>query len=69
MQTLIKDLQANRGASVVIAGDEQPAVVHAIAHAINTQLGNIGTTVLVTDPIEVAPVNQLASLTRARRAT
>ncbi|MFP5246447.1 MAG: TAT-variant-translocated molybdopterin oxidoreductase [Thermoanaerobaculia bacterium] len=59
---LIKDLQANRGASVVIAGDEQPAVVHAIAHAINTQLGNIGTTVLVTEPIEIAPVNQLASL-------
>jgi MoCo/4Fe-4S cofactor protein with predicted Tat translocation signal len=62
VQTLIKDLQANRGTSVVIAGDDQPAVVHAIAHAINTQLGNIGTTVLVTDPIEVAPVNQLASL-------
>ncbi|HYH09946.1 MAG TPA: TAT-variant-translocated molybdopterin oxidoreductase [Thermoanaerobaculia bacterium] len=62
LSALVKDLQANRGASVVIAGDEQPAVVHAIAHAINTQLGNIGTTVLVTDPIEVAPVNQLASL-------
>jgi MoCo/4Fe-4S cofactor protein with predicted Tat translocation signal len=60
--TLIKDLQANRGASVVIAADEQPAAVHAIAQAINTQLGNIGTTVLVTDPIEVAPTNQLASL-------
>jgi len=60
--TLIKDLQANRGTSVVIAGDEQPAVVHALAHAINTQLGNIGTTVLVTEPIEVAPTNQLASL-------
>ncbi len=59
---LIKDLQANRGASVVIAGDEQPAEVHAIAHALNTQLGNIGSTVLVTDPVEVAPVNQLASL-------
>jgi molybdopterin-containing oxidoreductase family iron-sulfur binding subunit len=60
--TLIKDLQANRGTSIVLAGDEQPAVVHALAHAINTQLGNIGTTVLVTDPIEVAPTNQLASL-------
>jgi MoCo/4Fe-4S cofactor protein with predicted Tat translocation signal len=60
--TLIKDLQANRGASVVIAGEEQPAVVHALAHAINTQLANVGTTVLVTDPIEVAPMNQLASM-------
>ena len=60
--TLIKDLQANRGTSVVVAGDEQPAAVHALAHAINTQLGNIGTTVLITDPIEVSPVNQLASM-------
>jgi MoCo/4Fe-4S cofactor protein with predicted Tat translocation signal len=62
MQAMIKDLQANRGTSVVIAGDEQPAVVHAIAHAINTQLGNMGTTVLVSDPLEPAPTNQLASL-------
>ncbi|MGZ8711400.1 MAG: TAT-variant-translocated molybdopterin oxidoreductase, partial [Thermoanaerobaculia bacterium] len=63
ISTLIKDLQANRGTSVVVAGDEQPPAVHALAHAINTQLGNIGTTVLITDPIEVSPVNQLASLT------
>ena len=67
VSTLIKDLQANRGSSVVIAGDEQPAAVHAIAHAINTQLGNIGTTVLVSDPIEVAPTNQLASLMELAR--
>ena len=63
----IQDLLANRGASVVIAGDDQPAAVHAVAHAINAQLGNIGTTVLVTDPIEVAPVNQLASMTELVR--
>ncbi|HYI08619.1 MAG TPA: TAT-variant-translocated molybdopterin oxidoreductase [Thermoanaerobaculia bacterium] len=59
---LIKDLQANAGSSIVIAGDEQPAIVHAYAHVINSQLGNLGKTVFVTDPIEVAPVNQLASL-------
>ncbi|HEY0160321.1 MAG TPA: TAT-variant-translocated molybdopterin oxidoreductase [Thermoanaerobaculia bacterium] len=62
VQALIADLQGNRGASVVIAGEEQSAAVHAVVHAINSQLGNIGTTVLVTDPIEIAPVNQLASL-------
>ena len=67
LQKAIADLHANAGTSVVIAGDDQPPVVHAIAHAINTQLGNIGTTVLVTDPIEVAPVNQLASLTELVR--
>ena len=59
---IARDLQANRGASIVIAGDDQPPVVHAIAMAINQQLGNIGSTITITDPIEVAPVNQLESL-------
>jgi molybdopterin-containing oxidoreductase family iron-sulfur binding subunit len=62
LKALLEDLNANRGASVVIAGEEQPPVVHAIAHALNSQYGNIGSTVLVTDPVEVAPTNQLASL-------
>ncbi|HEX7708354.1 MAG TPA: TAT-variant-translocated molybdopterin oxidoreductase [Thermoanaerobaculia bacterium] len=62
VQSLIRDLQAHRGTAVVIAGDEQPAVVHALAHAINTQLGSIGTAVRLIESIEVAPVNQLASI-------
>jgi MoCo/4Fe-4S cofactor protein with predicted Tat translocation signal len=57
-----RDLKANAGKSIVIAGDDQPPAVHAIAHAINSSLGNIGTTVLITDSAEVAPVNQLESL-------
>src|ERR1051326_877159 len=57
-----RDLQKNRGASTVIAGEGQRPVVHAIAMAINQQLGNIGTTVTITDPLEVQPVNQLESL-------
>jgi molybdopterin-containing oxidoreductase family iron-sulfur binding subunit len=59
---IAKDLLANRGASIVIAGEGQPAAVHAVAMAINTMLGNIGTTVSITDPVEVAPVNQLESM-------
>jgi MoCo/4Fe-4S cofactor protein with predicted Tat translocation signal len=59
---LVRDLQKNRGASIVIAGDEQPAAVHALALAMNQALGNIGSTVTVIDPIEVGPVNQLESL-------
>ena len=59
---LARDLQAHRGRSAVIVGDEQPAAVHAIGHAINQALGNAGTTVVHTDPIEVSPVDQLASL-------
>jgi molybdopterin-containing oxidoreductase family iron-sulfur binding subunit len=62
ISALTRDLQRNRGASIVIAGDEQPPVVHAIAMAINQALGNIGSTITITDPVEVAPVNQLDSL-------
>ena len=40
--SVMKDLQANRGASIVIAGEYQSPRVHAIAHAMNAQLGNVG---------------------------
>ncbi len=48
---LAKDLQANRGKTIVIAGDHQPAIVHALAHAMNAALGSIGQTVTYTEPI------------------
>ena len=59
---IAKDLVANGGTSIVIAGEDQPPVVHAIAMAINQQLGNVGATINITDPVEVAPTNQLESL-------
>nr|MDP9362335.1 TAT-variant-translocated molybdopterin oxidoreductase [Acidobacteriota bacterium] len=59
---LVRDLQRNRGASIIVVGDEQPPVVHAMAMAVNQALGNIGATITITDPVEVAPVNQLDSL-------
>jgi MoCo/4Fe-4S cofactor protein with predicted Tat translocation signal len=58
----LKDLQAHRGRSLVIAGDYQPASVHALAHALNQSLGNVGTTVTYQPTIEVNPTDQLASL-------
>ena len=59
---LVKDLQANRGKSLVIAGDGQSAAVHALAHAINEALGNVGATVSYTQTPEAQPSNQLADL-------
>ena len=59
---LVKDLQANRGTSLVIAGDGQPASVHALAHAMNEALGNVGATVTYTQTAEAQPMNQLAGL-------
>jgi molybdopterin-containing oxidoreductase family iron-sulfur binding subunit len=62
MGPLVKDLQAARGRSIVIAGDGQPPVVHALAHAMNAALGNVGTTVTYTSTAEVRPTNQRAAL-------
>jgi MoCo/4Fe-4S cofactor protein with predicted Tat translocation signal len=59
---VIKDLTSHRGTSLVVAGDDQPAVVHALAHAINEHLGNNGRTVVYTEPVEAEPVDQLQSL-------
>ncbi len=59
---LIRDLQRHRGSSIVLAGDQQPPVVHALAHAMNHALGNVGETVVYTEPVEAAPVDQMASL-------
>src|SRR5208337_671835 len=59
---LVRDLQQHRGASLVVAGDRQPPIVHALAHAMNAALGNVGKTVYYTAPLEANPVNQLESL-------
>ena len=59
---LVNDLQAHRGQSIVIAGDGQPPIVHALAHAINEALGNVGATVTYTQTAEAQPMNQLAGL-------
>ena len=49
---LVKDLSANRGRALVVAGDEQPAVVHALAHAMNRTLGAGGETGGYTEPVD-----------------
>ena len=54
--------KTSRGASLVIAGDQQPPAVHALVHEINHALGNVGKTVFYTDPVAAQPVNQLESL-------
>src|SRR2546425_1068715 len=53
-----QDLQAHYGSGLVIAGEHQPPVVHALSHRINELLGNVGRTVVYTDPVNANPVNQ-----------
>ena len=59
---LVRDLQKHRSSSLVIAGDQQAPAVHALAHAMNATLGNVGRTVHYTDPLEVESVDQTRSL-------
>lgn len=59
---IARDLQQHQGTSLVIAGEQQPPVVHALAHSINDALGNVGKTVVHTDPIEAQPVNEMESI-------
>ena len=62
LDVLAADLRANPGASVIVPGEYQTAAVHAIAHALNGRLGNVGRTVTLAPPSEVRPEDQVASL-------
>jgi len=62
VKAVLGDLQSHRGRSLILAGDHQPPLVHALAHAMNQALGNIGSTVVYTDPVNAHPVNQTDSI-------
>jgi MoCo/4Fe-4S cofactor protein with predicted Tat translocation signal len=62
LEPLVRDLQQHRSASVIIAGSEAPPTVHALAHAMNNALTNVGKTVAYTDPLEANSVDQRESL-------
>jgi MoCo/4Fe-4S cofactor protein with predicted Tat translocation signal len=62
MEGCFSDLNSRTGSSIVVVGDHQPPIVHALAHAINAQLGNVGKTVFYTDSIDANPINQTESI-------
>ena len=57
-----KELAAHSGTSLVVAGDRQPPLVHAIAHVVNARLANVGKTVAYLDPVVASPLDQVRSL-------
>ena len=59
---LVKDLQAHKGSSIVIASEDQSPEINALVQAINGALGNAGKTVTYTEPIESNPTDQLADI-------
>jgi molybdopterin-containing oxidoreductase family iron-sulfur binding subunit len=56
------DLKANAGKCVVIPGEFADPVVHEAAFAINQALGNVGKTVVYTDPVNPMPSIQADDL-------
>ncbi|NNE65836.1 MAG: TAT-variant-translocated molybdopterin oxidoreductase [Pyrinomonadaceae bacterium] len=51
IKAMAKDLSDHKGKSLVVAGKQQPAYVHALAFAMNDALGNVGETVEFVEPM------------------
>ncbi len=62
VNAVVADLKEHAGRSVVVAGDEQSPMIHALAHAMNSALQNVGKTVTYTEPVEFKPTDQLEEL-------
>jgi molybdopterin-containing oxidoreductase family iron-sulfur binding subunit len=63
-----RDLAAHRGRSLIVAGEYQPAAVHAIARSLNDALGNVGATVRYLPAVHTRPTDQTASMVDLVRA-
>jgi molybdopterin-containing oxidoreductase family iron-sulfur binding subunit len=62
INALVNDLKDYQGGSLIIVGDEQSPAVHALVHQMNEALGNVGKTVLYTEPIEARVEDHTQSL-------
>jgi len=62
IEAMAKDLLAFAGKTIVIAGDNQPPIVHALAHAMNDKLGSVGKTIEYVEPFQ-----QFADVTQAEQ--
>ena len=67
IETVAADLQQHRGSSLVVAGEFQSPQVHLLAHSMNQLLGNVGTTVVYTEPIEEQVAGGASSLQELAR--
>jgi molybdopterin-containing oxidoreductase family iron-sulfur binding subunit len=67
LEPIARDLLAHKGSSAVIVGESQPPVVHALAHAMNEVLGNLGSTVHLIEPVAARPSVQTESLRELAR--
>ncbi|MFQ3650588.1 MAG: TAT-variant-translocated molybdopterin oxidoreductase [Gemmataceae bacterium] len=59
VKAIAKDLKARKpGSSAILVGPSVSPAVHAVGHAINLALGNVGQTIIYTEPL--LPEQQLA---------
>lgn len=62
IDAVVRDLKRHRGEALVVAGDHQPPVVHALAHAMNEALDAFGKTVEFIAPPEHVSGRQFDSI-------
>lgn len=69
IDAVAKDLLANRGRALIVAGERQPAAVHAAVCALNSYLGGTGKTVSYYETKDAAlpSVSSLVSLVSAMK--
>ncbi len=70
VKAIAADLASHRGEGLLVAGRGQPASVHAVVHALNLALGNVGKTVRHVAAFDEAPsgpakVTELAAAMRS----
>ncbi|HZQ47173.1 MAG TPA: 4Fe-4S dicluster domain-containing protein, partial [Verrucomicrobiae bacterium] len=63
-----KDLLANKGKSLVLAGHRQPLAVHLMANAVNSALGNLGSTVILQEAPPEPKKNKTRPITELAEA-
>jgi molybdopterin-containing oxidoreductase family iron-sulfur binding subunit len=66
VKALANDLASAKGESLVVCGDNQPPAVHAIVHAINHALGNVGKSVEYVKPFSTDPEGPAAIVELAK---
>jgi len=62
VEAAAKDLAAHKGRALVVAGEAQPPVVHALAQLVNEKLGSIGSCIEYLPPTELSGTDNAQSL-------
>ena len=59
---IAEDLRAHRSRCLLVAGMHTPTALQTLVHALNEQLGNVGSTVRHGDAVELEPASQVEGL-------